>query len=85
MNCLHRFPSDLPVEFGDSFNDPFRYRPHPLIKAAAEEVLEMVPESDFRQGKMLGVLAVEAPDGLYSGLCVCVSLVSNECTCLMVS
>lgn len=63
MNCLHRFPSDLPVEFGDSFNDPFRYRPHPLIKAAAEEVLKMVPESDFRQGKMLGVLAVEAPDG----------------------
>ncbi len=63
MNCLHRFPSDLPIEFEDSFNDPFRYRPHPIIAAAAEEVLKMVPESDFRQGKMLGVLAVETPDG----------------------
>ena len=63
MNCLHRFPPGLSTEFEDSFNDPFRYRPHPAIAAAAEEVLKMVPESDFRQGKMLGVLAVEAPDG----------------------
>lgn len=63
MNRLHRFPSDLSIEFGDSFNDPFRYRPHPVIAAAAEEVLRTIPESDFRQGKMLGVLAVEAPDG----------------------
>ena len=63
MNCLHRFPQDHPIEFGDSFNDPFRYRPHPSVAAAAEEVMKMVPESDFRQGKMLGVLAVEAPDG----------------------
>mgnify|MGYP003289858357 CR=1 FL=1 len=60
MNCLHRFPSDLPIEFEDSFNDPFRYRPHPIIAAAAEEVLKMVPESDFRQGKMLGVLVCES-------------------------
>lgn len=63
MNCLHRFPSDLTFEFGDSFTDPFRYRPHPSVAAAAEEVMKMVPESDFRQGKMLGVLVVEAQDG----------------------
>ena len=40
------------------FTNPFRYSPHPLVKKAAGEVMDMMTESQINEtdGKMLGVL-----------------------------
>ena len=40
------------------FTNPFRYSPHPLVKKAAGEVMDMMMESQINEtdGKMLGVL-----------------------------
>lgn len=62
MDCLHRFRTVPDEDSAPAFTDPFRYRPHPLVRAAAAEVMEMVPEEDFKQGKMLGVLVVKVPE-----------------------
>jgi len=51
------------------FTDPFRYVPHPLTGKAAELAMQRVScmEEDLRtafsQGKMMGVLVVEVPEG----------------------
>lgn len=46
-----------------AFTDPFRYRPHPLVKKAAAELMERIErcelESIFAEGKMLGVLVYD--------------------------
>lgn len=49
---------------GTGFTDPFRYAPHPLVKAASELILSEIEESEtlsevFAEGKMLGVLIVQ--------------------------
>lgn len=44
-------------------NNPFRYTPHPAVKAAADRIMKQIGNSErqremFAQGKMLGVLVV---------------------------
>ena len=56
--------------FSEGFTDPFRYAPHPLVRKAAEIVMERVKGMDentrtgFEEGKMLGVLVVGVPAGI---------------------
>ena len=50
------------------FTNPFRYAPHPLVKEAAEKVMDRIASShdlsdDFAEGKMLGVLVTEDHEG----------------------
>ena len=58
------------------FTDPFRYVPHPLTGKAAELAMQRVSclEEDLRtafsQGKMMGVLVVEVPEGKVRSLIV---------------
>lgn len=64
-------------EVPESFNNPFRYIPHPLCRRAAEEVVAYIrqmpeAEEEVKQGKMLGVMIVKDKDGIgflaaYSG------------------
>lgn len=60
---IHRFPENTILEVPDSFNDPFRYAPHPLVRAAAQLLMDHISseglEASFSEGKMLGVLVVE--------------------------
>ena len=44
------------------FTNPFRYTPHPLVKKAAGEIMDMA-ERCFDEGKMLGVLVCEPQEG----------------------
>lgn len=65
---MHPLPKDTYIEFREGFTDPFRYRPHPSVQAAAMETvmhIEATPElsSSFAEGKMLGVLVVSDPEG----------------------
>ena len=72
---IHSFPPDTIVGIPSYFTDPFRYRPHPLVRKAAAMVMDMISQmvGDGRisaeeskaldEGKMLGVLAVEGKDG----------------------
>ena len=46
------------ISLPEHFNDPFRYRPHPLVEQAAKSVLRKVSELGIEEGKMLGVLIV---------------------------
>lgn len=54
---------ELPVQL----NDPFCYEPHPLCVEAARQVCDYLSHSplndEVMQGKMLGVLVCQAPDG----------------------
>ena len=56
--------------FTKGFTDPFRYAPHPLVRKAAEVVMERIQGMDesirsgFEDGKMLGVLVVGVPAGI---------------------
>lgn len=65
---MYLFPSDITTAVPERFTDPFRYFPHPLVKAAAEEVMSEIDRSEmlsehFKEGKMLGILVVRDTDG----------------------
>ena len=52
----------------EQFTYPFHYTPHPLCLIATEEVQDYIKtqkqwEQELQQGKMFGVLIVQAPDG----------------------
>ena len=52
----------------ERFTYPFAYAPHPLVREAAEQLIDAVSSSDelrslFSEGKMLGVLIAEDPEG----------------------
>lgn len=52
----------------EQFTYPFHYTPHPLCLIATEEVQDYIKtqkqwEQELQQGKMFGVLVVQAPDG----------------------
>ena len=58
---IHHFPEDYIFEEPSAFTDPFRYIPHPAVKAAAGFVCERIKadaelDDAFAEGKMLGVL-----------------------------
>ena len=60
---IHPYPSDITVTLPETFTDPFRYRPHPLVTHAAESLMRRIRNSAelsemFAEGKMMGVLAV---------------------------
>jgi tRNA pseudouridine32 synthase/23S rRNA pseudouridine746 synthase len=60
---IHPYPSDIAATLPETFTDPFRYRPHPLVAHAAESVIRRIRSSAelseiFAEGKMMGVLAV---------------------------
>jgi tRNA pseudouridine32 synthase/23S rRNA pseudouridine746 synthase len=60
---IHPYPSDIEATLPETFTDPFRYRPHPLVAHAAESVIRRIRSSAelseiFAEGKMMGVLAV---------------------------
>lgn len=62
---IRPFPEDFCVKFPSSMDNPFRYSPHPLVQKAAEMLMQEIDSSEdlsllFSEGKMLGVLAVEA-------------------------
>jgi len=65
---MHPLPKDSHIELQEGFTDPFRYRPHPCVQAAAWETImhiDATPElsSSFAEGKMLGVLIVSDSEG----------------------
>lgn len=61
---MHIFPSHIIFDIPERFNNPFRYAPHPYVKAAAEIVMEMMKDHNPRgEGKMLGVLIVKDRKG----------------------
>lgn len=52
------------MQLPETFNNPFRYAPHPLIKEAAESLIKHISQDEylhslFCEGKMLGVLWAE--------------------------
>lgn len=57
---IHHFPEEFIFEEPQEFTDPFRYAPHPAVRIAAGLVIKQIEdsgmESDFAEGKMLGVL-----------------------------
>lgn len=60
---IHTYPSDITVTLQETFTDPFRYRPHPLVTHAAASLVRRIRSSAelsdiFAEGKMMGVLAV---------------------------
>ena len=60
---IHPYPSDLGITLPETFTDPFRYRPHPLVTLAADLLMDRIKGSSelseiFAEGKMMGVLAV---------------------------
>lgn len=66
---IHPFPDGIRIEFPEAFTDPFRYRPHPLVRLAADLVTRRIEGSEelsaiFAEGKMLGVLAVSSENGI---------------------
>ena len=71
-NTLHPLHTDIPRP--ERFTYPFRYEPHPLCVLAAQEVQKELQHMVLTEGKMFGVLVVEAADGTlgflaaYSGL-----------------
>lgn len=70
MEMLHRFPRRIaPEELPNRLNDPFCYTPHPLCIEAVQQVeaeLQRLSENHTAitaEGKMMGVLVVETPQG----------------------
>ena len=60
---IHPYPSGFSCPLPDSFTDPFRYSPHPLVLKASRLLMDRIRSSAelsgiFAEGKMLGVLAV---------------------------
>lgn len=65
---IHRFPKEIRIIVPERFNNPFRYHPHPLVKEAAGLLTERINsdkhlQEELSEGKMLGVLVVNLPDG----------------------
>lgn len=61
---MHRFPQTTTPELPERFTDPFRYAPHPLVRAAAGIVMNMMDRINTEgEGKMLGVLVVRDRSG----------------------
>ena len=63
---IHPIPEDIIQDIPESFTDPFRYIPHPLVQFAARELMthvEGLQLDGFCEGKMLGVLIVETEAG----------------------
>lgn len=60
---MHPLPDTTGSTLPEHFNDPFRYRPHPLVQEAAKAVLKQVYDLGIKEGKMLGVLIVRDKDG----------------------
>lgn len=65
---IHRFSAGTETSVPDTFTDPFRYAPHPLVQKAADEVIRMIGSSSdlsaaFSEGKMTGVLVVSDTAG----------------------
>ena len=79
----HRFPSDTVIDIPQEFTDPFRYSPHPLVRNAADalmntlsswaEMQEGSPEKEaerhLAEGKMLGILVIQDKEGKIGYLC----------------
>ena len=69
MDKLHHFGCPVSqITLPEKFTYPFHYTPHPLSVMAAKEVQAYLHtrkdwESDLEQGKMFGVLIVQAPIG----------------------
>ena len=66
---IHQYPADFSCSLPDSFTDPFRYTPHPLVIQAGDLLTHRIRSSSalsaiFAEGKMLGVLAVAHGEGL---------------------
>ena len=66
---IHPYPAGFSSPLPDSFTDPFRYYPHPLVSKAGELLMDRIRNSSelskiFAEGKMLGVLAVAHGEGL---------------------
>ena len=62
---IRPFPEDFSFTHPSGMDNPFRYSPHPLVQKAAEMLMREIDSSEemsslFSEGKMLGVLAVEA-------------------------
>ena len=65
---IHPYPAGFSSSLPDSFTDPFRYSPHPLVLQAGELLMRRIRSSAelseiFAEGKMLGVLAVAHGEG----------------------
>ena len=58
MEHLHPLQTDIPGP--ERFTYPFDYEPHPLCRLAAAEVQQEIARINPREGKMFGVLVVEA-------------------------
>ena len=60
---IHRFPEVFNFEEPRVFTDPFRYVPHSTVQEAAQLVMKRIDESvlnsEFTEGKMIGVLVVK--------------------------
>jgi hypothetical protein len=64
---IHHFQGDISFEGLQEFTDPFRYMPHPLVRMAAEQIIDKIDRDSvlrnaFAEGKMLGVLVCKVPD-----------------------
>ena len=64
---IHNFPEHYIFEDPSDFTDPFRYVPHPAVKAAARLVTDRIDGDaqlacGFAEGKMLGVLVCRIPE-----------------------
>lgn len=63
---IRHFPSATTISLPEQFTDPFRYFPHPLVRQAAELLMQEIEgRSDmkawFSEGKMMGILLVSLP------------------------
>lgn len=78
---MHRFPQHISIVLPESFNNPFRYQPHPLVSIAAEEIMKLADEADvdFSEGKMMGVLIVSDSEGEYGYLAGFSGSINGKC------
>lgn len=65
---MHSLPPDVITRIPERFTDPFRYSPHPSVRAAAGLLMQRIKDSEelssiFAEGKMLGVLVVSDRSG----------------------
>jgi tRNA pseudouridine32 synthase/23S rRNA pseudouridine746 synthase len=60
---MHPLPDTAGTTLPEQFNDPFRYRPHPLVQKAANIILRKVSSLGIEEGKMLGALIVRDKEG----------------------
>lgn len=65
---MHILPVENGADLPETFTDPFRYAPHPLVRKAADELIGRIESSSelssaFSEGKMVGVLIVSDKGG----------------------